>query len=170
MEATPERLTILVIDDSDTARAVTRRHLESQGHRVIERATPIGATREVVQHRVDAVLIDLDMPIMRGDAFAALLRRNPRLSHVAVVLLSGAAKAELHRAVDESNADGAVRKENARRFLVPTIELAVRERRSLATHTYGHEGFVLVHRAILDTPVDGIELAARPAAERSTTP
>lgn len=158
MEASAGNLAVLVIDDSDTARAITRRHLESHGYRVFERSTPIGATRDVVQHRVDAVLIDLDMPIMRGDAFAALLRRNPRLSHVAVVLVSGSTKAELHRAVGESNADGAVRKENAKRYLVPTIELAVRERRTLAVQTYAPEGFVLARRAILDTPVDGIHV------------
>jgi CheY-like chemotaxis protein len=170
MEATAGGYSILVIDDSDTARAITRRHLEAHGYRVFDRSTPIGATRDIVHHRVDAVLIDLDMPVMRGDAFAALLRKNTRLSRVAVVLVSGSSKQELHEAVKSSNADGAVRKENAKRFLVPTIALAIRERRASANFAPAGECFVLARRAILDTPADGLSVDHALRVERSDTP
>jgi CheY-like chemotaxis protein len=144
---------VLLIDDSDTSRAITRRQLEVHGYRVYERNTPLGATKEIVQLRIDVVVIDVDMPVMRGDAFAALLRRNPRLAHVAVVLLSGAGKDDLAKAMEEANADGAVRKECAGQNLVPTIEESVRERRE-AMHSW-----VPPKRVMLPTPAGGILLA-----------
>jgi len=80
---------VLVIDDSDIARAKMTRALIDAGYAVLDLPSPIGATRGVVRHGVRLVVVDIHMPAMSGDKLAALFRDNPRLSEVKVVLVSG---------------------------------------------------------------------------------
>src|SRR5690606_33572873 len=98
-----------------------------------ERETPLGATREIVHFHLDAVIIDLEMPVMRGDAFAALLRRNTHLDHVAIVLLAPS-PAEALRSADTSCADGMYAKDQPVDGLVALLErVCARRAASLAS-------------------------------------
>lgn len=108
--AAAEVLTVLVIDDSDIARARMAAVLEEAGMRVLSLASPIGATRSIMANSVDVVVIDVLMPAMRGDRLAALFRRNPRFQDLGVVLVSGAAPEELERLSLEVEADATVSK------------------------------------------------------------
>jgi two-component system chemotaxis response regulator CheY len=65
---------VLVVDDSGIIRAAIRRILESLGHTVVE--APDGQQAMVVcsSHEVDAVLCDIDMPVMDGLTFLAEYR------------------------------------------------------------------------------------------------
>ena len=102
--------TVLVIDDSDIARARMEAVLEDAGIHVLSLASPIGATRTIMVNSVDVVVIDVLMPAMRGDRLAALFRRNPRFKGLGVVLVSGAAPEELERLSLEVEADATVSK------------------------------------------------------------
>jgi CheY-like chemotaxis protein len=51
--------------------------------------SPIGATQTILRKQVRVVVIDILLPEMRGDKLAELFRRNPRLSHLKLVLISG---------------------------------------------------------------------------------
>jgi CheY-like chemotaxis protein len=119
--------TVLVIDDSEIARAEMTRVLSEAGLRVFTLSSPIGATRAIIQHRVDAVVIDLLMPSMRGDRLAALFRGNPRFEGLGVVLVSGQDHQELTRLLEEADADAVVRKADLRR-LVPAVNNVIRAR------------------------------------------
>jgi CheY-like chemotaxis protein len=111
MSLRPERgPTVLVIDDSDISRAEMTRILEAAGMHVIGLASPIGATRVMLNGNVDAVVIDVEMPSLRGDRLAALFRGNPRMNGIAVVLVSGEKSEELMRLKIEARADDAVAK------------------------------------------------------------
>lgn len=105
-----DRGTVLVIDDSDISRAEMIRVLERAGMEVIGLASPIGATRVILTGNVRAVVIDIEMPSLRGDRLAALFRGNPRMSGVGVVLVSGEKNEELTRLAAEARADEAVAK------------------------------------------------------------
>ena len=80
--------TVLVIDDDEVARVLIREALPLNT-RVIELSSPIGATRAAIEGKVDVVVLDVEMPNIRGDSLTRLFRGNPRLRHMGVVLVSG---------------------------------------------------------------------------------
>jgi CheY-like chemotaxis protein len=79
---------VLVIDDDDVARVLIREALPLNAS-VIELSSPIGATRAAIEGKVDVVVLDVEMPNIRGDSLTRLFRGNPRLRHIGVVLVSG---------------------------------------------------------------------------------
>jgi len=83
-------LRVLVIDDDDVARDVIVDLLEHEGHEVTSLASPLGATKHIVDQHVNVVVLDLMMPSMRVDKLAHLLARNPKLKHLGVVLVTSA--------------------------------------------------------------------------------
>lgn len=123
--------TVLVIDDSDVSRGEMMRLLTEAGLDVVGLASPIGATRVILQTNVKVVVIDVLMPSMRGDRLAALFRGNPRMNSMGVVLVSGENAAELARLAEDVQADAAVSKLNLAE-LVPAVKraMALREARS----------------------------------------
>jgi PleD family two-component response regulator len=127
---------VLVIDDSDVARAEMRRVLEQAGFRVMGLASPIGATRMILEYNVKCVVIDVLMPGMRGDRLAVLFRGNHRLRDLGVVLVSGASASELLSLSIESGANAVVSKANLA-ALVPAVLRAVRRRDSQPGTSYG---------------------------------
>jgi CheY-like chemotaxis protein len=83
-------LRVLVIDDDDIAREVIVDVLVRDGHNVTSLPSPIGATKHIVEHQIEVVVLDVMMPSMRGDKLAALLGRNPKLENLGVVLVTSA--------------------------------------------------------------------------------
>lgn len=122
--------TVLVVDDSDIARHAIVSVLADAGMRALELASPIGATRMILNHKVEAVVIDVLMPGMRGDRLASLFRGNPRFKSLAVILVSGERGVDLERMAHEAGADAAVSKTQLGE-LVLAIRQALRRRAAL---------------------------------------
>lgn len=114
------RTTVLVIDDDDIARALITEILRPH-FRVVELNSPIGATRTAIAEGADVVVLDVQMPNIRGDMLAKLFRNNARLRHVGVVLVSGCAMAELSELGKTCGADAVVAKRELRQVLVHTV-------------------------------------------------
>ena len=119
--------TVLVIDDSDIARAKMADILQASGFTVAQLPSPIGATRLILSRQVSVVVVDVLMPGMRGDRLATLFRGNPRFAELGVVLVSGEADVELDRLLPETGADATVSKTKLHE-LVPTV-LRVQQQR-----------------------------------------
>jgi two-component system cell cycle sensor histidine kinase/response regulator CckA len=71
----PVRGIVLVVDDEEGVRALARRILESGGYGVLEAGN--GAEALAVMEssaRVDFLMADLDMPVMRGEEMARKIR------------------------------------------------------------------------------------------------
>jgi len=65
---------ILVVDDNDGVRALTRRFLEIAGYQIYEAANGLKALHVLKDSAlVDAVVTDLEMPGMNGRQLAACL-------------------------------------------------------------------------------------------------
>ncbi len=62
--------TILVVDDDDDIRAVAHQALVAQGYLVLETGHPQQAIRMARQQRIDLLLTDVIMPIMKGTELA----------------------------------------------------------------------------------------------------
>ena len=71
----PAHGVVLVADDEAGVRALARRILEGHGYGVIEAADGAEAVAIIESHaKVDFLIADLDMPVMRGEEMARRIR------------------------------------------------------------------------------------------------
>jgi len=120
---------VLVIDDDDIVRLVMVESLEEAGFDVVDLPSPIGATKTIVDNEIEAVAVDVLMPGMSGDKLSQLLRKNPRLADIGIVLVSSMEPTELERLREESGADEIVQKDDVRTLLPTALKRSVRFRR-----------------------------------------
>ena len=75
MDADAPRGVVLVVDDEPGVRALARRILEGGGYGVIEAGDGAAALAVMASRaRVDFLMADLDMPVMRGEEMAKQIR------------------------------------------------------------------------------------------------
>jgi CheY-like chemotaxis protein len=120
---------VLVVDDDEVAVAAISFVLAEAGCSVTRLATPIGVTQVVLAQNIDVVLLDLQMPALRGDKLASMLRGNKRLKDVPVVLVSAAPEDELRTICRTIPGVVALPKKRVRGDLAKLVnELAVKKR------------------------------------------
>jgi CheY-like chemotaxis protein len=129
-------LTVLVIDDCEIARTEMSHRLAKAGFKVSNLASPIGATRVIVDQAVDVVVIDVQMPSIRGDRLAALFRGNPRFAALGVILVTGGSEAELDELREVAKADAVLSKGRLDQ-LVSVVKETYRRHRSGSMTTQG---------------------------------
>ncbi|WP_438010692.1 response regulator [Sorangium sp. So ce321] len=119
---------VVVIDDSEIAREEVSRILRDAGWQVIALPSPIGATQAIVRYQSRVVIVDVFMPTLRGDRLLTLFRKNPRLGHLSVILMSGHSERELERLRAEAQADAVISKRNLQRLPAIVRWLASKDR------------------------------------------
>jgi CheY-like chemotaxis protein len=94
---------ILVVDDEQDIRLVTRVLLELEGHEVVDVASGAQAIELLrSDHSIDTVFLDLRMPEMSGWEVLAELRREGLLAGLRVVVFTAHMEPrELQRAIHE---------------------------------------------------------------------
>ena len=87
---TAERRTkhVLVVDDSITVRELERQLLENQGYRVDVAVDGVDGWNSVRTGRYDLVVSDVDMPRMDGIELVSLIKKDPRLRAIPVIIVS----------------------------------------------------------------------------------
>lgn len=101
---------ILVVDDDPTLAAVASEILELQGYEVRIQSSPFGTSAAVGEFRPALVLLDVNMPALRGDRLVPLLRAAKNGTDARIVLFSSNDEESLRRAVATTGADGFLRK------------------------------------------------------------
>jgi two-component system nitrogen regulation response regulator NtrX len=124
----PGRTRVLVIDDDEIALQSISDVLEAAGYEVHTMVSPIGATQVIVAKQIEAVVVDLNMPVMRGDRFIALLRGWDRIRELPTVLISGSPMSTLEAIADQLPGTGVVTKENLRTGLPGALARALARR------------------------------------------
>lgn len=117
---------ILIVDDSEIARDVAKFVLEKRGYEVVALDSPFGISQALNRDRPDLVLIDVEMPALRGDQVVAVILQH-RLHRCPIVFHSDRPEAELRELVSRTGASGFIRKspngdllaEAVKRFLQP---------------------------------------------------
>jgi CheY-like chemotaxis protein len=80
------RKTILCIDDQWNGLIGRKMFLEQHGYQVLEATSGDEGLKLFADHRVDAVVLDYQMPGMNGDVVAVKMKRIK--SHIPILLLS----------------------------------------------------------------------------------
>jgi CheY-like chemotaxis protein len=113
---------VLVIDDTEVSRLAMVEVLAMAGCQVMQLASAIGATRVILQHKVQAAIIDVAMPGLSGDKLITLLRDNPRLRDLVIVVVSARSQEELEAIRAASGADAALDKAVVASELAPLLQ------------------------------------------------
>lgn len=87
-EVEPKEKSILVVEDSITARSLLKNILESAGYHVRTAVDGIDGLTTLKEGTFDLVVSDVDMPRMNGFDFTAKIRADKRLSELPVVLVT----------------------------------------------------------------------------------
>src|SRR5262249_34237494 len=80
---------VLVVDDDTGVQTLLRAFLQRQGYAVM--SAEDGATAVVLAKRElpDLVLLDLQLPVMRGDEVCRQLRQDSRTQLIPIIMLTG---------------------------------------------------------------------------------
>ena len=84
-------LTVLIVDDSKTARTILKTILVREGVTILEAQTGIHAFEMVCRHMagIDIIITDLMMPSMNGDEFCKKVRTELNLKDIPIIFLTG---------------------------------------------------------------------------------
>ncbi len=98
--------TILTIDDSASVRQLVEMTLTGAGYKVIEAADGADGYAKATANQVDAVVTDLNMPVMNGIDFIRKYRAHPGSVGVPVIFLTTESDGELKRQAKDAGATG----------------------------------------------------------------
>jgi chemosensory pili system protein ChpA (sensor histidine kinase/response regulator) len=87
---------VLVVDDSISIRKYVQRFLDRSGYEVETATDGMNALEVLGKIKVDAVITDLEMPVMHGYDLMAEMKRNPVFMNIPIIVLTSRA-GEKHR-------------------------------------------------------------------------
>jgi two-component system, chemotaxis family, sensor histidine kinase and response regulator WspE len=107
MDATPgkARKRVLVVDDSLTVRELERKLLDSHGYEIEVAVNGMEGWNAVRTGNFDLVITDIDMPRMDGIELVSLIRKDPSLKSLPVMIVSYKDREEDRRRGLEAGAD-----------------------------------------------------------------
>ena len=83
-----ERLTVLLVEDTEDNRFMMRRLLEMTGYRVVEAMNGDEAVKLAASESPNLILMDLSLPVIDGLAATRLIRKLPNLQSTPIIAVS----------------------------------------------------------------------------------
>ncbi len=80
--------TILIVDDDQNIRTLLKQELEGSKFRIIEATDGYDAVEQVRNNEPDLIILDIMMPGMNGFDVAAVLKNDPLLMRIPIIILS----------------------------------------------------------------------------------
>src|SRR5262252_860766 len=90
--------TILIVDDDREVQRYLTEIFEAEGWRVIAEKDGDWALKAFEQRPVDAIVLDILIPVVNGFQVAEQIRAHPRGREVPIVMLTGIYRGAAHRA------------------------------------------------------------------------
>jgi CheY-like chemotaxis protein len=112
---------ILVVDDEPDLLMVTLLRLKKTGYEVYsgtDGQEALDITRRVIP---DLIIIDVYLPVLNGDEVAGILKKDDKLKHIPIILISATTQTLGTRAQD-SGADGYIIKPFEPEELIAMVE------------------------------------------------
>ncbi len=79
---------IVAVDDTKTLRELLSHALRGAGHEVVEAENGQQGYERVLEHRPDAVVTDLNMPILDGIGLTRAVRGHDAIKHTPILILT----------------------------------------------------------------------------------
>jgi two-component system, OmpR family, alkaline phosphatase synthesis response regulator PhoP len=119
---------ILVIEDDDDIQELMKHHLSKEGYRVTLAGTGEDGASKVTKEPFDCVLLDLMLPGMDGLDVCKLMKKNPKLQNVPVIMVT--AKGEESDIVSglELGADDYILKPFSPKVLIARVRATLRRK------------------------------------------
>ncbi|MCP4152167.1 MAG: response regulator [bacterium] len=105
-----EKATILVVDDKELNRCLLVHYMDSTGLNIIEAGNGKEALELTEKFRPDLVLMDVKMPVMDGLQATRLIKNNPALKSIPIVVITASAFGDVLVEVKKTGADSHLRK------------------------------------------------------------
>ena len=106
-------VTLLIVDDSMTMRAVIKKVVQMSGFEAeayLEAGSGADAIEVLAKEKVDLVLSDINMPEMSGIEMLRKIKADPGLSSIPVIMISTEGSEERISEAQESGAAGYLKK------------------------------------------------------------
>lgn len=78
---------VLLVEDNSDLRGFIKNNLE-KSYRIIEAADGEAGLKQAIEHTPDMIISDVMMPKMDGNEMCALIKKDSRVSHIPVILLT----------------------------------------------------------------------------------
>lgn len=122
---------VLVIDDDRLIRKVVKKALTDLNYEVIETEDGLEALERIKSIRPDAVIVDKMMPGIDGFEVTRRLRREPELTHIPILVLTGESDLQEKLAAFEAGADDYLCKPFAAAELAARLTVLLRRAKAL---------------------------------------
>jgi type II secretory ATPase GspE/PulE/Tfp pilus assembly ATPase PilB-like protein/ActR/RegA family two-component response regulator len=117
---------VLIADDDRMIRLIVRMLLEKDGYKVLEAENGAVAMETARREHPDLMLVDLQMPDMDGFQVVEMMRSDPRLTAIPVIVLTSETSSEVETRVLEMGADDYVMKPFEPEVLLSRVRAAFR--------------------------------------------
>jgi two-component system, chemotaxis family, chemotaxis protein CheY len=97
---------IVAVDDTKTLRELLSHALREAGHEVIEAENGQQGYERIVEHKPDAVVTDLNMPVLDGIGLTRAVRGDDSVSHTPILILTTENGAEIKAEGRKAGATG----------------------------------------------------------------
>ena len=116
-------LTFLVVEDSPTMRQLIAFSLKRfKGCRIVEAMDGMDALKKICSDKVHMILADINMPVLDGLKLVSLVRQNPELKAIPIIIITTeGADEDRHRAL-ALGADAYIAKPIQSSHLIKTIQ------------------------------------------------
>lgn len=122
---TDSRKTILLVDDEPFILSATAQLLRGAGYTVHTCEQWAGVATTVRNEEPDLVLLDYNMPTLRGDDLCTILKRNAINPGMRIVIFSSEPENDLVEITARCGADGYIKKNVPGHLLLQRIESVV---------------------------------------------
>jgi len=116
---------VLVIDDQPFFTNMLRGALEQQGFRVLVANSGADGLASAKKNVPDAILLDIEMPVMDGFIVCEQLRKDDAVKHIPIVILTATNNPKLNERAFKAGADIVALKVLPTEKLVNMIRLAI---------------------------------------------
>ena len=104
---------VLVCDDTEQIRALIRVNLELEGYEVVEASdgqVALEILQDLTQPLPDVITLDALMPGRDGWWTVAMIRADPRLEHIPIVMVTASVQSHQRARAEQADIDGFVAK------------------------------------------------------------
>jgi two-component system chemotaxis response regulator CheY len=114
--------TVLIVDDSASMRQIVRLTLQNAGFGVIEAGNGVEGLERMHAHKVEAVISDVNMPVMDGINFVKAIRLVSAYRTIPVLMMTTSSDADRRQAGRLAGATGWIVKPFSPGQLLETLE------------------------------------------------